>query len=79
MHASDFELLSGEDGPEGKRVFKVRIAAAGLVRRYEYDPAQDSIQLAPAEGPLLVAGHDMTSIIGKRVREWLRTEVLGGG
>ncbi len=79
MHSHDFELLSEESGPAGTRVFEVRISAAGLVRRYEYDPVGDNIQLAGDKEPLLVGGHDMTSIIGKRVREWLRTEVLDSG
>ena len=74
MHDHDFTLVSKENLPTGKVRFTVRIEAMDLERRYEYDPEQRSIALR--DDPILVAGHDMTSITGKRVREWLRVHHL---
>ncbi len=77
MHGADFVLVSREEVDGAKLRLTVRIVAAAMERPYLYDPATDSVQLVGP--PLLVGGHDMTSIIGKRVREWLRSEVLGRG
>lgn len=74
MHDHDFELLNEEPLGEHQTVFFVLIKAAGLSRRYLYDSQSDSLQLA--DQPIIVGGHDMTSIIGKRVREWLRSTRL---
>lgn len=73
MHEADFELLSRVERPDGLVELSIRIQAAGLTRRYLLDPATGNLRLDDA--PLRVGGHDMTSIIGKRVREWL----AGGG
>lgn len=70
MHDHDFALLQEETDDSGRRRILVHIKAAKMTRTYVYDPATDTLHL---DGPpLLVGGHDMTSIIGKRVREWLR-------
>lgn len=76
MHEHDFELLEERTEADGTRRFHVRIKAAGLDRWYIHLSDSDTIRL---DGdPLLVGGHDMTSIIGKRVREWLRSNYLEG-
>ncbi len=74
MHDSDFQLTEKEEFEDGRIRFCVQIKAMGLERLYEYDPRHDSIQLI--DDPLIVGGHDMTSITGKRVREWLRSTEL---
>ena len=68
MHDHDFELLDRRDVEGGFQEFTVRVKAAQLERTYRYDPATGSVQLQGP--PLKVGGYDMTSIIGKRVREW---------
>lgn len=71
MHENDFELLSRQELPDGRVELEIAIKAAGLTRVYLCDPQTGSVSL---EGePLLVGGYDMTSIIGKRVREWIRS------
>ena len=71
MHDHDFAVLEKAEKDDGTVDFIVDIKAMQLSRRYRYDPATDSVQLR--DKPILVAGHDMTSITGKRVREWLRS------
>jgi hypothetical protein len=71
MHDQDFELLSEEPRPDGKIELRVHIKAMNLSRRYVYDPSNNSLSLE--DEPILVSDHDMTSITGKRVREWLRS------
>lgn len=74
MHENDFELLETEELAGGNRKFRISIKAASLDRVYIYYKEQDAIKLE--DDPVVVGGHDMSSIIGKRVREWLRSEVL---
>ncbi len=76
MHAGDFELVSKQSDGDGNDVYRVRIVAAGIEREYTHHADQDSFQISGAERTIKIGGHDMTSIIGKRVREWLRSEVL---
>lgn len=71
MHDHDFQLLQTENLPGGGRRLLVRVNAMNLDRWYEVDAATGSLRLA--DDPIRVAGHDMTSITGKRVREWLRS------
>lgn len=76
MHDHDFELISREQQDDGSEVFHVRIKAANAERFYKYHPEEDSFQITGEQRTIVVAGHDMTSIIGKRVREWLRSSVV---
>lgn len=70
MHDHDFELLDRREA-DGAVEFTVRIRAANLERTYRQEIATGTIRLAGP--PLMVGGYDMTSIIGKRVREWWGT------
>ncbi len=69
MNPADIELLHEEPEPTGDIVYTIRVPAAGQQRRYRRDAATGNLQLI--DGPWIVGGHDMTSIIGKRVRDWL--------
>lgn len=75
MHDDDFELVTTGNGPGATRLYTVRIKALGIERVYLHDPANDYIHITGPETKILVNGHDMTSIIGKRVREWLRSRI----
>jgi hypothetical protein len=44
-----------------------------MERDYQFFPDAGRYQICGAERKILVAGHDMTSIIGKRVREFLES------
>lgn len=73
MHENEFEIVSKESHESGKIMAVVRIRAADLDRKYLIDPQSREIQLQ--DDPIVIAGHDMTSIIGKRIREWLGTDM----
>ena len=77
MHDNDFELVKRDPRPDGSTVYTVRIKALNIEREYLHDPARDHIEITGTERRILVGTHDMTSITGKRVREWLRTRVVG--
>lgn len=69
MNPSDIELVAEEPGPGGDVVYTIRVPATGQQRRYRRDAATGNLQLI--DDPWIVGGHDMTSIIGVRVRDWL--------
>ncbi|CAN5254208.1 hypothetical protein BH09SUM1_BH09SUM1_18490 [soil metagenome] len=76
MHEHDFTLLEKREESNGDALFRVKINALNLSRDYHYSKEHDSINIAGEERTILVGGHDMTSIIGKRVREFLRSSAL---
>ncbi len=69
MHDHDFEIIEQEELETGKLRLFIHVKAADLKRHYLYDP--DTGQMKLDDEPLLVGGHDMTSIIGKKIREWV--------
>jgi hypothetical protein len=73
MHDHDLDILERTELPDGVIVFRVLIKPLGLEREYRFFPATGNYQISGEERTIKVSGHDMTSIIGKRVREFLES------
>jgi hypothetical protein len=73
MHDADFALLDQTPTADGRIRYRVRIHAMGIERTWEFDPRSATYTLLETNGERLikVGGYDMTSITGKRVREFL--------
>ncbi|MEO8376558.1 MAG: hypothetical protein ABI579_02720 [Candidatus Sumerlaeota bacterium] len=72
MDRSDFELVSREDQADGGVVYTLLIPALNITRQYRHDKTADYIEMIGDEKNIIMRGYDMTSIIGKRAREWIK-------
>ncbi|MCC6545785.1 hypothetical protein IT570_01355 [Candidatus Sumerlaeota bacterium] len=70
MDKSDFQLASREES-DGRVVYELLIPALGITRRYARDISSGHVEITGNEKKIIVRGYDMTSIIGKRAREWI--------
>ncbi|MBI1290699.1 hypothetical protein GC173_05590 [bacterium] len=77
MHDQDLEIVSATELPDGVVRYRVLIRPLSIEREYHFFPATGNYQIAGEERTIKVSGHDMTSIIGKRVREFLESRRNG--
>jgi hypothetical protein len=77
MHDDDIELLETFPVSDGITGYRVRLRPLGVEREYHFHAATQRYVIAGAERTIRVGGHDMTSILGKRVREFLESRRTG--
>ncbi|HMX62999.1 MAG TPA: hypothetical protein PKD58_08010 [Candidatus Sumerlaeota bacterium] len=77
MDRSDFELINRDEQPDGAIVYTLLIPALNITRQYRRDAATDYIEVIGEEKKIIVRGYDMSSIIGKRAREWIKAWETG--
>jgi hypothetical protein len=68
MSDKDFRILAREWAPDGSQRLAIELCVVGQVKHFLID-ADGAIRLE--DGPVLIHGHDMTSLVGNRVRLWL--------